>query len=326
MWQANPLSGPVDVITIRAAASQPTEASVLWQPKGGTPDQLIQAYFTVPGDGFVHDVDILVSGYPQWNWRTEQFALAFPAGTNITVEEIQFRHWTFYERIVETWRSLWTFDTYRSYSINFLWGPLVATNSVLREQMFDTLPPMGWAIGRFAYPLFIVIAIGCAVLGIMKRDRHVGIGLFFGFFALSWILFDIRMGAELVSYGVDDVDRYVFAEDTKKELRAFGDVYRKADVLLPEIRNHDRFVLLSPVTAVYFPVFRYNAYPSVIVPDAATATGVTAWAVIDRFDVWIDGSGMLKTGDRSGSGTILAGPGHKAASYDDTTFLFLVNP
>ncbi len=325
VWGNGPMDGPTDVITIRAAAAKDTEGSVLWQEKGATPDQLIQAYFRIPGDGFMHDVHVIVSSYPQWNWQTDQFALAFPAGSDVIIEEIQFRHWTIYERITELWRSFWTFDSFRSYSINFLWGPLIATNSVLRTEMFESLPPLAWAIGRVLYPLFFAVAIVCWIVGRMKRNGNVGLGLFMIFFSFCWLVFDIRMGSEIMSYAITDIRAYVLADDDQKKLRAFDSVYAKANALFPHIREHETFTLLSPVPSVYYPVFRYNAYPSVIVPDPA-GIDVPAWVVIDRPDLEVDDAGYLRVRGAVGTGSVIAGPGTVTATFNDQTFLFVVTP
>ncbi len=326
VWGDSPIDGPTDIITIRAAAAANVKGAVLWQENNDDPDQLVQAYFEIPGDGFMHDVNVIVSSYPQWNWKSDQFALAFPAGSDLIIEEIQFRHWTIYERIVELWRSFWTFDSFRSYSINFLWGPLIASNSVLRSELFDNLPPLAWAVGRVLYPLFFVVGIVCFLIARIKRNGRLGLGIFLIFFSFCWLMFDIRMGAEIMSYAVTDIRTYVLPDDHKKELRVFDAIYAKVHALLPEIQKHETFTLLSPGPNVYYPVFRYSSYPSLIIPDPTGIADIPAWVVIDRPDLQVDDAGYLRVRGSMGTGSIIAGPGTITASFNDETFLFVVQP
>jgi hypothetical protein len=197
---------------------------------------------------------------------------------------------------------------------------------VLRAELFESLPPLGWAVGRVLYPLLFIAGIAFWLVGRIKRNGQLGLGLFMIFFFFCWIVLDIRMGSEIMSYAVTDMRTYVLADDAKKELRAFGDIYAKANALLPEIHKHETFTLLSPGPSVYYPIFRYGAYPSLIIPDPTGSTDIPAWVVIDRPDLFVDEAGYLRARGTSETGSILAGPGQKTALFNDSTFLFVVNP
>jgi len=323
VWSLKPLDGPVDVITVRARTNRTTKASMLWQPVGGTPDQLVQLYFEIPGTSAFEDVDIIVSGYPQWDWKTEQFAIALPAGSDVIIEELQFRHWPLYERIGERWKSFWTFDTFRPYSINFLWGPLISSNSPARDLLYATLPPTSPSVTRYFYVVLAIVAIGALVASLKPWRRQKAFGWFLAVFVLIWLIFDIRMGAEILSYAVRDVQTYVLPKPAKKELRNFRDIYARIDAMLPTLQEHDKIALLVPVREVYEPVLRYEAYPHVVVTDPAAMSGATAWVVMDRADMWVDDSGHLRQGNDTVTSRVVTGVGHVAVKIDENNFLFV---
>jgi hypothetical protein len=324
VWSGNPIEGPVHVITIRAKAARPTQGSVLWQAKDAKEGELVQLYFAIPASNEMKNIDVIVSGYDQWNWRSEQFAIAFPAGSEVVIEEIQFRYWPFYERAIERWKSFWTFDSFRPYSINFLWGPLLAGNSPQRTTLFDTLPPSAPSVTRYFYVVLAIVAVASIIAGRKQWRRDKAIGWFLGTFVLLWLIFDVRMGAEILSYAANDVKTYVFAEQDDRQLRNFQFIHATVERMVPELQKHATFAMVTPQGEVYFPILRYYAYPSVILPDPATWSGATAWAVIDRNDIWVDEASRLREGPKNGSGKILTPPGHVAVPVNDSTFLFVV--
>jgi hypothetical protein len=309
------------VVTVKARTRKAVDAAILWQPPGAANTNLIQMNFTIPAGETARSVDVIVSRYKEWNWRTQQFAIAFPAGTDVVIEELQFRHWNLYERVGEAFKSFWTFDTFRPFSINFLWGPLIAFNTPERLQMFDALPPFAWSVTRFIYPLLLLAAVIGVIVWNRKKDGASGAMFFAVTFAILWLLFDIRMGAEILSYAVHDLKTYVLREPAQRELRNFGNVYAHLDRFMPIVKKQETFVMLSPIREVYFPLSRYLAYPSIIITDPKAATGVTLWMILDKTDVWVDTGSMLRMNDQ-----VLAGPGKVIDAIDRSNFLFSTAP
>ncbi len=318
VWNNNPIDGPTDVITVRAQSARPVEGAILWHPKGSTDNNLIQMNFTIPGGGLMQNIDVIVNRYPQWDWQTAQLAIAFPAGSDVTIEELQFRHWPFYERLGEAWMSFWTFDTFRPFSINFLWGPLVATNTPERVALYETLPPFAWSATRYMYGLLGAAVVLGILVGWMRGSKAQGVAVFALVLAGLWLVFDLRMSSEIVSYAADDIQRYVAPPAAQKELRNFGNVYAHIERFIPAIKKEEKFVMMSPIREVYFPISRYLAYPSVIIADPKEATGATLWMILDRTDIWVDTGSML----RMGNDVTLAGPGTIIDKIDASNFLF----
>ncbi len=318
VWDNSPIDGPTDVITVRARSIRPVQAAILWQPKGAKDTNLTQMNFTIPGGEQMQNIDVIVNRFPEWNWKTAQLAIAFPAGSDITIEELQFRHWPFYERIGEAWLSFWTFDTFRPFSINFLWGPLIATNTPERMGLFETLPPYAWSVTRYMFGLLGIAMMLGVLVGWMRGSKAQGVAVFALTLAGVWLVFDLRMSSEVVSYAAEDIHRYVLKPDAEKELRNFGNVYAHIERFLPAIKKEETFVMMSPIREVYFPISRYLAYPSVIIADPKEATGATLWMILDRTDIWVDSGSML----RLGTSQTLAGPGIIVDKIDASNFLF----
>lgn len=324
IWSDHPIDGPTDVITVRAQSDRPTKASLLWNPKNGKDDDMVQMFFDIPGGNGFHNIDVIVSNQPQWDWHTSQFALALPAGANVTIEELQFRRWPFYERTVERWKSFWTFDGFRPYSINFLWGPLLAGNEPARAHLFDTLPPSAPSATRYMYAFLAMIALAAFIVGLKAWRRPLAFGWFLAACILVWIIFDIRMGAEIISYAVHDVKTYVLPKPADKTLRNYEDVYARIEAMLPDLKNHQKIALLVPMHEVYEPLMRYANYPRMVVTDPTTMTGATAWVTMDRTDMWVDDTKHLRQGHDPITSTVIAGPGHIAAKIDENNFLFVM--
>lgn len=324
IWEGSPLTGPADVITIRARTTRAVEAALLW-PEPGHPDNLIQLPFVIPEGAATQEINVVVKNYQEWDWRAERFGIGFPKGANVLIEEIQFRHWSASEKLVEAWKTFWTFDTFRPYSINFLWGPLLTTNPVSRAELFDTLPPRARSAVWIFYGVILLSAIAAIVLGTLKRDRAVGkaSGLLciVGVFGACWILFDLRMGTEILSYAIEDLRSFVFAPVEEQNLRTHGTFYAIAREVTPELLRAGRYGILASEGAPYYANLRYMTYPSIPVREGEDTSDVKLWFVMERPDVTVDSNGRLRRG-----ADVLTGTGRILRAFDDTAFLFEVLP
>jgi len=323
-WDKKPIEIDAEVISIRARAARPVEAMILWQDWNATGSDLLQMFIKIPASESIQSTDIDLSSYSQWNWTTERFAIGFPAGTEVIIEEISFRRFAITEKIVDAWKSFWTFDEFRPYSINFLWGPQIATNAVGRAKMFEELPPSSSSAAWIFYGVAIIAAIVAVAMRYLTKDatsgRRNGLVLFGTTVIVLWILFDLRMGLELLSYAKTDVQTYAIKEADDQELRTHGTFYAIADKILPYIQQYDKFALFTLPDSPFFANLRYMAYPSVIVREGDDTTGVPLYVVIEREDIKVNEAGHLVKGD-----TILSPPGKIMGKVSDFTFLFLVD-
>lgn len=317
-WPGHPLEGPAEAVTLRLRSSRAVTAKFAWVPTDDSPEgTMFQVPFEIPVTREARDVHVVLSDYDGWDWRTEAVGIVFPAGSELILEEVTFRHWTPTERLIEGWKSFWTFDDFKPHSINFLWGPLVAGSEPGREQLYANLPPLAWSATRLFYTALLLAAGAGLFLAYARGKRPLGLGVFTAVFCGLWLLFDARMGAEILSYAADDVRTYVRADGDEKVLRTHGPFYAAMEQLLPDIMKHGRYALHAPPGTIAFPNIRYRAYPSVPVLPDQNLTGVQLHVVFGDTNVTVDAAGRLMRGSE-----VLAASGSVIKRVHDTIFLY----
>lgn len=325
---------PVDAVELTFLAPHPTQAILLWHNRSMEQGLLVQLPFEIRGDAQPIVVRLDLSIYPAWDAKADRLGLALPAGADVTVQNIRFLHWNMLEKVAEAWRSFWTFDQYHSYTVNFLWGPLLTFSSIGREQLFTTLPPKGWSAGRIFLPILGIVALllllhwffvakrgSRASFERLRLPRHVSThaALLLAVFAGLWLFFDLRMGVELLSYGGRAYAEYVSQPFGK---RLLGDHLYFEDAMeqsLPYLKQRPRFLFLGPAQTPFLQRMRYFGYPSLPVEDGQKPTDVNTVFVFERPDVTIDGQGHLMQ-----DGKALTSPGKVLLRFGENSFLFRI--
>lgn len=322
-WSDQPLEGPVDVISLRIRSPRTIDAVFLWKPLDPTLEGMYQERFIIPASGdFASEIHISLGNLPNWDWRTQQIAFLFAPGTSIIIEEMNLHHWTPMEKLTEVWKSFWTFDTFEIYSINFLWGPLTTTNPVARAHLFDSLPPVALSALRIFYAILAASAVGGFIAGLYLRRKNMMLGAFAYAFIALWLLFDVRMGTEILLYAKRDINSFVMKEGTTQTLRSHGNLYAALQQALPIIRAHDRFALFEQAGSPYFNNIRYQSYPSVPVLENQPTDGIRLWAVFERRDMGVENARIWKKADTPSGREYISGTGSIVWRFDDRTFLF----
>ena len=324
-WSGGPLRTPVDVITLTVRSTRPTEAAWMWSPKDKTLQGLYQVFFRIPANSAFTEVHVPISSTSTWFAEADVQALALPSGSDIVIQKIAFRHWNVFEKSIESIKSFWTFDQFTQYSINFLWGPLLATNPIARSVLYATLPPPSWSALRVFYALTACAAAVAAALrfGMKNAERGKRIGLLAvtSVVAFLWILFDARMGLELLSYARTDITSYVRQDKDTRTLRANGPLNAFLDHLRPTLQQYPRYALLASDALPFFANFRYQTYPSVPVMEGQDMDDIALWLVIERQDIAVDETGRLLK--KTGTGYVLLSPkGHIVERFSPSIFLF----
>ncbi len=325
LWDDYPIPGPAEVITIRVRSARQAEAALLWPRSAADENDLLQLFFTIPATNEFQDIDIIVSDYPEWSHNAKRLGIGFPAGSDLVIEQISFRHWAMTEKIIEGWKSFWTIDEFRPYSINFLWGPLISTNEPARAILYEGLPPKAWSVTRLFYLLIILAGVAATWLAMFAKDKNVGrqkgILLFAGTCIALWLIFDLRMGIEVLTYAKRDIQSHLLAPDSDKYLRTHGRFYTLAEKLVPDIVAHKQYVLVTIEGSPYGANMRYMTYPAVPVTPDGNISGVPLWVIIERPDIIVDAQNRLITAD----GKVLSAPGHIIKQIDSGNFLFILD-
>ncbi|TSC58819.1 MAG: hypothetical protein Greene041619_365 [Candidatus Peregrinibacteria bacterium Greene0416_19] len=313
---------PVDAVRLFFSHTMPLKAGLLWHQRGGA-DAFLQLPFPLAGGG-PETIGIDLSTVDNWDPLADRLGVALPAGSEVVLAGIEFISMGPLEKIAEAWRSFWTFDTELAYTINFLWGPLLTFNPVGRELLFTMQPTNGISANRVFYGLLALAAILLSFHYLWERRSGVRglasglpiqVGRFFIVFTIIWAVFDIRMGAEMLSYGVHDLRTFVLRPLGQKEFRNYQNFHDVLIRSLPLLRQ-DRYAVLVPDRTPLANHVRYWTYPTQpLFPEEPMALA-RRWFVFRRPDIRVNDNGELVAGD-----TVLA-RGSMLERFDETSFLF----
>lgn len=322
--QFEPLTVRADSLTLTITNVSTPRVALLWRTSDMNETEYYQQYITLPtgsAERAIVDLDAL----PEWDWTSSTLALAFPAGAELLIEKAEWKAYSFSEKLANRFISFWTPDTFKMYSINFLWGPLISATPEGRSALYEELPPRAWSATRVLYALFalaMIIAIITRFVDPVRGPARAKTILLVAGAAL-WILFDARMTQEIVSYAARDWSTYVLAPKEERVLRTHSglyDVLRRTDELLGD---DERYVLVTREGTPFFSNVRYVLYPAIPVgpfdlpSGQAGAIGTTAWIVLGMPGISVK-DGVIVASD----GTPLSPKGAVVEKFDETSFFF----
>ncbi|NOS66784.1 MAG: hypothetical protein HOO67_00215 [Candidatus Peribacteraceae bacterium] len=310
------LPHPTQVVYITLASRTDETAKFLWHRRADVPGNLLELPFTITGGGTEQTVALDLDPYPQWDARTDAIGLSFPQGSDVLLREIRFSHWNIFDQTMEVAKSFWIFPKFNPYNINFIWGPVITFNPVGTESIFSTLPPRGRSGMWLLYAALIVVAGGLIAYGIWKGKKQSLVVIFFLAYAAVWILFDVRMGAEILSYVKNDYDTYLSKPMGQRIFRTYLSFNDMMDRTAPWLEDVEELGVLretSPIIAMT----RYFSLPATVVEPDGPRPDVKLWLVYHRDDVTVDGEGRLTVG-----GVPWSAPGRIVEQLDTRAFLF----
>lgn len=312
------LTSPADVVRLRVTNAAPAEIAVLWRTDALEPGEYYQKNVLLPaGEG--KEATLLLHQVPEWTWSAPFIGIAFPAGTRLMIEEMEWRHYTLAEKTLHAWRSFWTTDQFRLYSINFLWGPLLATTPEARATLYDALPPSSWSATRVFYVVLIGIAL--ALLSMRWFQPNMGTKRLLAIFAIAgsamWIVFDMRMTQEILAYVRDDWRSYVLKEQGERTLRSHVTLYDALYTINNLLGTDARYVLIAEENTPFFSNVRYALYPATPVLPSDDTTGIQAWVVLGREDISVQDNKIIRS-----DGTVLVEGGTVVHRFDEISFFY----
>ncbi len=315
-----------DEIRLTFTHVRPTEALLLWHPRGTPADQLIQMPFSIDGQSDPDTVSIDLSSIPQWDTHTDKIGFALPAGADVTLMNITMIGYNPVERLWAGLRSFWTFDTFRAYTINFVWGPILRWTETGRQNIFLTLPPIGRS-GNWVFYLTLACA-ACIIAVHWRRTRaqekpslwQRPLLLSLLVIAACWLTYDIRMGTEMISYAVHDVQTSILPPPEQRTFRAYEKFFTVVEQSLPAIQEQKHFAFVGPDNSPFISRMRYLAYPSIPVETGDSLEGVTTWLIFSRDDITVDDQGRLLQ-----NGKVLVPSGKILERFSGNSFLYRSN-
>ncbi len=313
------LTHPVEVVRLTFASPVERAAQFLWHRRDDPPAMLTQLGFMIPkgiGRG-----DLNVDAYRQWDRQADAIGFIFPKGTDVLLQEIRFSHWTLGEQAMEVWKSFWRFDDYNPFNINFVWGPVITFNPVGTAELFTTLPPHGRSGMWIFYALLAAIGLALLLDRFWNGARPIGyLPLFLLCYGALWIVFDVRMGAEMLSYVKDDYDTYLSQPHGQRIFRTYLNFNDVMEVTAPWLEGVREFAVLRGATPI-MAMARYFGLPAVAIEPDGPRPDLPVWLIYHRDDVAVDREGRLTV-----NGIPWTAPGQIVQRFDTRSFLFRTNP
>ncbi len=313
----------IDAVIFTLQTEQNMELLLLWKQ----PDIIVEGYnqlpFIVTGDTDVQEIDIDLSTLEVWDSRAPEFGMALPNNATILLKSIEFVSWNPIEKFLNGILSLWKFDVFAPQAVNFMWGPWLNFNPVARGDMFQMDPPLGLTAMWLVYIILFVAGLKLAKDLIRKnKDKSKALITFACVFAGLWLLLDLRMGSEILSYAITDWKNYILAEDGDKNLRNHLSFHETVSEILPELESQSPYLFLGPGKTIYFSAMRYYSYPHLAVENGPLAEKATIGFVFGNAEAKIEDNGKLVTS----KGIIHPGPCEIVERYRDESALVKCNP
>ncbi|PIR48112.1 hypothetical protein COU80_06090 [Candidatus Peregrinibacteria bacterium CG10_big_fil_rev_8_21_14_0_10_55_24] len=252
---------PVEAVVLTLETERPMESVILWTHTDPTKGY-VQLPFSVTSASGPQEIAIDVSTSSHWNSRAGEFGIAFPAGAMLVLQSIRFEDWNWFENVYYALKTALTFDTFNAHSINFLWGPQMNSNPVAFAQMHQMDPPFGCS-ANWAILGFLLLAGGGCFLFARHHPRFPAITVIGTLLAVSWVLYDARMGLEVLSYVGKDWRTYVLEEPGSRRLRTMDDYYDAIQESAPLLQEQPLYLYVGPPNISYlYALLRYTTYPS----------------------------------------------------------------
>jgi hypothetical protein len=304
-----------DAVTIVTSSDENLRAYFAWRLKvDGGLSELFQVPITIPSGPNMR-TSVQLKEFSDWQADIGEFGLVLPPESDVLLTEVAFDRWFPMEKIGAFIASWFSFDQYRPYSINFLWGPEIGWNPLQRAQMWSTLPPAATS-GTFLLNIILLVVI--VVLCLFYRIKKGHIALAMRPVALvciaAWMLFDLRMGGEYLAWTAKDLSMYSFASHDTRTFRDRGRFYDFISFVEPLVADRRQYVFMAQQEWPFVGAIRYATYPIVPTNDF---TENDTWVIYDRPDVGVDAHGQLTI-----DGEALTAPGQVLGTFGPGSFVF----
>lgn len=324
LWRSTTDVQGIDAVTFVLTSAETIESSLLWRVPGRE-GLLAGLRFTLPEGTTPATISVAPENFPLWNTATDAIGFSLPPGSDVIVQSITLEHWNAWEKLTSRAKSFWTPDEFRPYSINFLWGPLLAVTPYGREQLFDRLPPLAPSAVRVFLGLLVLGACVAVCVAFFARGNERAVRWALkstGILVITlWLLFDLRMGGEILGYTKKDLRTYVLPPAGEKQLRTHGPFYDVAFRALPELKRESRYALVTESESPVYSNLRYMSYPSLPVLPGGNLDGVNLLFVYDRPDIRVDGGKLMNE-----DGSVISPSGEVIAQFGSGSFLYRSAP
>lgn len=285
------------------------------------------SYYTLPltiAAGENVETPILFRNVAPWTaGKITKIGFELPPGASLTIHTLLFGKWNVVEKFAETVLSFWKFDVYKPYSINFVWGPYLATNPIQARYLFQFLPPNGVSGTYVLQGILLAILFVLSLIAIKRypfpaiRKQRL-LEQTFAVLLVFWLLMDIRMGSQFLAWVSHDMKTYTFANPQTRTFRDRGQFYDFATFVAPLVADRKSYVFFADQPWPYLGNIRYLTYPSI--PGNNVTTDDT-WVIFNRPDISVSSGGVLVS-----NGEVVSKPGKILGRFNENSFVFRLTP
>ena len=138
----------------------------------------------------------------------------------------------------------------------------------------------------------------------------------YAFLLLSamWLLFDIRMSTQYLSWVIHDYQTYSGQSEETRTFRDRKRFYDFAEAAAMTVNDRERYIFYAQHDWPFLGNVRYITYP--VLPTGIPRKDDT-WVIYDRPDVSVNEDGSLEY-----DGQVLSSPGKVLLQFDEVSFIF----
>ena len=311
---------PIEEVRLRYRSEKRIGAKLLWHVRGTQERTLVELPFVLERSPNSAEVLMDVQSYREWDPRTDRLGILLPPSVKVELQEIELVKYSLVEKFVMGLQSLITFDTYRASVPNFLWGPHIATTQAGVTNLFANTPPRSPSVNFYLY-ILLGLLLAWFLVKIRRKilKPHLGTVGFLLCLGTVWIAYDLRMGAEVISYAWQDAATYWLQEPGKRTFRERQDYNDFVAQIAPRLEKHDFYALVVPQEQPLAAIMRYASYPALPVRIQEADARVTAGAFYRE-----PGVELTELQQLIKNGVLLSAPGTVTYRSAPHTFLFEV--
>ncbi len=305
----------VDTIAITYSSPSGANGIFFWQPRHLSGNNAFNIPMNFSPSLQTTTMVLDVSNIKEWDPSSTLIGFNFNAGTNITLKKIEFSGPSFIDTFKSSLHSIFVFDEYKSYTVNFLWGPRLVPRMEFVDKLYHKAPPYGTSWNTV---LYYILAVAFLVSFIVFRKKHTNwLRVFIAVFAVFWLMYDARMGAEIVQYAKTDWKEWWSKPIEMRIYRDRSSFPVFTELAASMIEEDDAYALITKTGWPYFGMMRYETYPTLPLSTSDDLSNVRHWFVYRMPNVRINEENRITL-----DGEAISPPGEVLLLFEKSSFMF----
>lgn len=287
-----------------------------WRARGMAEDEVFQIPMTFTPSTTQQKVILDMSEVTKWDAQSDRIGFVLNAGTQLILQEMSFSGPGLIDKVIYPLKTYFKFDVTHAYSINFLWGPLMTYSQEQLDSMYTQVPPSGDSWNKVFY---VLLAAGLVLVLLLKKllNKNVIVAFFICTAAL-WLVYDLRMGSEFISFARTDVRTWWSKPLELKDFRDRSSFTAFAQTAAAFTEDKEQYVFIASHGWPFWGSMQYEAYPAIPVSYEKDTTGIDTWIIFNRKDITTNEEGRLML-----KGEPISPPGDIMMNFQPGAFVFV---